>query len=87
MSLAVVRRVPLVPGHPDATPDTLRRDWYRRQAEIHGRYVSVLLSVPDAWTAEVRQRGSVFVVEDLCVTWIRTAATFAHLSGLVEPPR
>lgn len=87
MSLAAVRRVPHVPGHPDATPDALRCDWYRRRAEIHGRYVAVLLSVPDAWTAEVRQRGSVWVVEELCVNWIRTAATFAHLSGLVESPR
>ncbi len=85
MSLAV-RRVPLVPHEPGATPDALRRDWYRLQAEKHGRFLHVVLTDRDVYQLEARGRGE-WVLIDLLVTWARTAATFAHLSGVIEAPR
>ncbi len=80
-------RLPLVPGAPGATPETLRRDWYRLQAEKHGRYLHVLLTNRDVFDLEARGRGGDWVLIDLLVTWARTAATFAHLSGVIEAPR
>ncbi len=81
-------RLPLVPGVPGATPTALRCDWYRRQAEIHGHYIRVLLTDRDVYRAELQAKGCApAALDDLIITWTRHAATLAHLSGAIEAPR